>query len=637
MLDFIKGSGTQEYQQLLSLKPEYNEAIFLDTDANRLYYAGKVLDVRVEVEIVLDEHSMCHQKYHFTNPDGETVTIDDALIPKLDGYSVNFHDVSSGEVFDFHDGLLCARDKFLIEAMAKLLGITVTYTHWATVHHYSDLLNGIYDKFTEVEVYQNGDGDWQYDYGEFKWNWRDAASGQILYTYTVPEGHILLQNDGTYITPKYVYVGEPPTRIELPQEEYTIPGEPFDEIATIRVKSLTMNRQSKDFNFYDGGGRPENQAMLNDLGGLKTGTTVGELEHETVSEVISRMLFEDASLVRTQDTSAYVKFHEDYIETNGLDDGQKCYIEVGAPYPLARDFDTVFLPETWQLQVDGRPQGEPQVLQQWLDTSYYLSDSQHVWKNYEHEDDDSPESWNTYLVTNDEDRGNIEHYVNCHVVAGDKSLYYGIVHYEGIANAKDQYGNETYVDGEGVEHYYAEGTSGEVQSSNYLGFTGEEHTDNKWHKDQEGLSLKFSLYAAWRIFSNASETSKETIWKKRNDEPDAAYLGNDAKEESCGLAIPNQCIYFKWPSATRPEDGFYIYLPVGCDIAEIGAAHDGACDEWSAKCTAELVKNPSTGEPVRVPIENRFGYTSDYLKYSILKSAVITNVRVKFNVLDPNA
>ena len=170
---------------------------------------------------------------------------------------------------------------------------------------------------------------------------------------------------------------------------------------------------------------------------------------------------------------------------------------------------------------------------------------------------------------------------------------------------------------------------------NMLGFTGN-HTENPAYKDKEGLDLEFSLEAAWRIFSNASETSKETIWKARNEEPAEGYLGNDAKVESCGLAIPNQCIYFKWPSATRPEDGFYIYLPAGCQIEEIGAAHDGACDEWSVKCTAEIVRDEE-GVPVRIPIENRFGHTSDYLKYSILKSAVITNVRVMFNVLDPNA
>ena len=99
MLDFIKGSGTQEYRQLLSLKPEYNEAIFLDTEDNRLYYAGNPLDVRVEVEEVLDDQNMVHQEYHFTNPDGETVTIDDVLIPGISGYTIQLHDVSSGAAY----------------------------------------------------------------------------------------------------------------------------------------------------------------------------------------------------------------------------------------------------------------------------------------------------------------------------------------------------------------------------------------------------------------------------------------------------------------------------------------------------------------------------------------------------------
>lgn len=633
MLDFIKGYGTGEYRELLTLKPEYNDAIYLDMSNNRLYHAGKTLDVRVVVEEVLDEARMVHQKYHFTNPDGETVTIDEALIPEISGYTIQLHDVSSGAVYDYKDGLQTARDKFLLDTMAKLLGITINYTYWATVHHYSDVLNGRYEKLTEVEVYRNENGEWQYDYDDFEWEFTDTAHEIARFTFIVPAGSITLRDNGLYETPEFIKDAQ--GDLTPMSEVWTIDiGNVIgrDELSTVAPYTLTLNRQSKDFNFYDGGGRPENQAMLNDLGGLKAGTTVGELERETVSEVISKMLFEEGELVKTQDTSAYIKFHEDYIETNGYDDGIKCYIEIGAPYPLKRDFETIFLPETWQVMVGGKPEGEPQEIQKWVDTSYYISDYQHPWRPGHGPGDPS---WNEYEVLNEGDEGYMEHYVEHYVEAGDKSLYYGIVHYEANGNAKDQYGNETYIDAEGVEHYYAEGTSGDILARNMLGFTGN-HTENPAYKDKEGLDLEFSLEAAWRIFSNASETSKETIWKARNEEPTEGYLGNDAKVESCGLAIPNQCIYFKWPSATRPEDGFYIYLPAGCQIEEIGAAHDGACDEWSAKCTAEIVRDEE-GVPVRIPIENRFGHTSDYLKYSILKSAVITNVRVKFNVLDPNA
>ena len=60
--------------------------------------------------------------------------------------------------------------------------------------------------------------------------------------------------------------------------------------------SITLVRKSKDFNFFDGGERPDDQATLDDLGGIKKGTTIAELEHITVSEVIARLLFQDASV-----------------------------------------------------------------------------------------------------------------------------------------------------------------------------------------------------------------------------------------------------------------------------------------------------------------------------------------------------
>ena len=48
MLYFIKGQGTSEYLELISLKEEYRESIYLDELANILYYDGKPTDVKVE-------------------------------------------------------------------------------------------------------------------------------------------------------------------------------------------------------------------------------------------------------------------------------------------------------------------------------------------------------------------------------------------------------------------------------------------------------------------------------------------------------------------------------------------------------------------------------------------------------------
>ena len=56
---------------------------------------------------------------------------------------------------------------------------------------------------------------------------------------------------------------------------------------------------------------------INDMLGFH-GSTVEELEKETVSEVVSRILFpEDASYVKVCDTSAYIKFTDEYMERYG--------------------------------------------------------------------------------------------------------------------------------------------------------------------------------------------------------------------------------------------------------------------------------------------------------------------------------
>ena len=186
-----------------------------------------------------------------------------------------------------------------------------------------------------------------------------------------------------------------------------------------------------------------------------------------------------------------------------------------------KDFETVFVPDTWQLTVDGQPVGEPQILQRWTNTSYYINDKQHPWDAHGHYDDTHPQDyWDIYPVLNE--GGYMEHYDEYRIEEGDKSIYYGIIHFEGIANAKDQFGNETYIDSDtGEELYYKKGESGEVHSTNYLCFTGEDYTTNPTYVTQD-VSLIYSLAGAWRIYSNATESYNDyvTAWDSRNIEPE---------------------------------------------------------------------------------------------------------------------
>ena len=620
MLDFIKGSGTQEYRQLLSLKPEYNEAIFLDTEDNRLYYAGNPLDVRVEVEEVLDDQNMVHQEYHFTNPDGETVTIDDVLIPGISGYTIQLHDVSSGAAYDYHCGLMSGRDKFMLEAMAKLLGITINYTYWATVHHYSDVLNNRYEELTEVKVYKNEDDEWQYDYDEFPWDFYNTGTETAYIHVTVPAGSVLLKDNGIYELPKKVII-----------EGGTLPvtGDPInigdvegkDEIATVRALTLTLDRQAKDFNFFDGGGRSGDTSTLFQVGAMPAGVTVDELEHETVSEVVARILFpEDAHYEKVCDTSIYIKFTDEYINTYGEGD----YIKIGSKYPSVDELETVFIPETWQLYAGGQPIGDPVYATEYVKTDYFINDGQHLGLD-PHGDpddpsiypvDDNPTSeYNEHLTKFAV--GGLPHYCDGNLdhttySEHDKSVYFGEVYFDVIDISTGQ-----VID------------SSVRTTDNYIGFEGYKST----HPDYEGTDSSFinSLIAGWPLLSNAPEVSVKSNWDRRNLEPEDDFNPNDIRE--WGLGIPEKTYYLKWPSATPAEQKFCIYMPDGGEIKSCGGAHDGANEEYSAEQGARIELNPDSSEGTY-----ELGYwatgvpdvyvTHEFFRWVVDKAAVITNVKI---------
>ncbi len=624
MLYFIKGQGTSEYLELISLKEEYRESIYLDELANILYYDGKPTDVKVEEVITQGDDYVMNRTFVFTRPDDSVVRIEDAEIPNITDLEIVLHDVSTGVESRYKNGLISVKDKFTINAISKLLGITTEYTYWATVHHVKDTDNGEYVKTTGVTVYKNENDMWQYDYDGYEKIYIDQATGEETETIIVPAGSQELTPD---------------IRVYRDREGniYEIDGQ--EEIDSVTASSISLVRNSNIFTLFDGGDRPDDQVTLEDFGGIKKGTSIAELEQVTVSEVVAKLLFRDASLNPKEETQSYIKFTDNYIRTNGITkedsiDGVQ-YIEIGAPYPLLEDFETVFVPDTWQLEVDGKPVGEPQILQEWINTSYYINDKQHPWDAHGHHDDSHPEDhWDIYPVL--DYGGYMEHYNNYRITDGDESVYYGIIHFQGIANAKDQYGHETYVDDEGHVHYYKRGESGEVQSTNYLCFTGEEYTTNPTYRDQD-VSLIYSLAPAWRIYSNATESYNDEIiaWDSRNIEPEMSFV-EDSKNPIGALAINGRPVYLKWNSHTKHYEHFYVYLPDNITIENVAAAHDGANYEWSARCNHWQVYDEETELPKKVEITNRFNVTSLYNVYEIQKSAGITNVRLYLKSSTPN-
>jgi hypothetical protein len=114
MPKFLKGTLSQ-YQELLETHDEYRESLFLEEEEHRLYEDGKPLDVRIEVEDVIDGDYLHKKSYRFIGPEGDVAVIEDAYIPSVEDSTLIIHDVSSGEESDYSNGLMSFCDKFVLD------------------------------------------------------------------------------------------------------------------------------------------------------------------------------------------------------------------------------------------------------------------------------------------------------------------------------------------------------------------------------------------------------------------------------------------------------------------------------------------------------------------------------------------
>lgn len=176
MLQFIKGDNFAEYMQVIQDGTvDISEALFLDTVNHRLYLNGEALDVRINVIDEVGENFIKKISYEFVNADGETVRLEDANIPTLDKNYVSILRDIEGKVDNkFNNGLMSVRDKYLLEAVAAVLGMEVVYTYYATVHHIEDAYAGDFEVTRDVVVYKNDNDEWVYDYDAFEKNSTDS-------------------------------------------------------------------------------------------------------------------------------------------------------------------------------------------------------------------------------------------------------------------------------------------------------------------------------------------------------------------------------------------------------------------------------------------------------------------------------
>lgn len=564
MLQFIKGANLSDYTSLLAKTTAYNDAFFLDTTNTRLYYDGKPLDVRITVLENLDNHYTKTKSYQFTNVNGGTTVIADAVIPDITDKSITLKNA------DYSNGLMSVKDKFLLDSIASVLGISINYTYYANVNHIKDHDNKDYTTMTDVDVSLADDGKWYYNFDS--------------YTYPVYTENA----DGTYTQ----------------KGTATMPaGKQEVDSSVVRINTMSVVRKPRDIHYWSGGDRDDNQQMLTRHGGIAKGTKVSDLEKKTVSEILGEILFEEAKPVKISDNTAYIKFGDDTVY------GKK-YIEVGTPYPSYSDFETVFIPETWRWQSvdDETVYGPDQPLTEYVSTTYYLHDYQHPVHGGHKATDPNDDIYDVTSV------GYADHKTNYAIEAGDKCVYYGLVTYKAIANAKDSNDSETYVDDSSNILYYSDATDGSILSANVLTFSGDASVADG------SIIASYEVICGWKIYSNATRTSTTSLWADRNTEPGDYVSGYNSTDV---FAIDGETLYFQWPSATTDEQLFYIYLPKNYSISSIGGANDMIENNWDAIITAT-----NDGS---LNIANSNNINGVYTKYVISKASGITTVKVEIS------
>ena len=369
---------------------------------------------------------------------------------------------------------------------------------------------------------------------------------------------------------------------------------------------MNIKRKRSDTVFYEGGQLPNEYKSLTKHGGLPAGTTVGDLENMTISEVLSKIIFENAVPHKVCDASLHIHWTED-SDFNG-------YVEVGHPYPTEDDIVVDFTPETWQWvsTVDGSVLGEPIYLNHVEETVLYLQDFEHP----THAGHKQPQpEWDRYVFGTEEYADHLNEY---RVAYHDKSVHFAYVKFSANEDAVDSDGNATYVNEDGETVYYAKGYDGELYSANQLGINCDVTYDISTN-DVEFFYWK----SGYKMYSNAAVVSEDDIWAARYD--DVEYSGLDVQTDSEIFCDDNKVVYLKWGSGSTEEEKFYVYIPDVFEVAEAFFADD-FYHEYSLECALTYVED--------VNITNKYDVLVPCKKYEVEKCGGITNVRIKLHDLN---
>ena len=346
----------------------------------------------------------------------------------------------------------------------------------------------------------------------------------------------------------------------------------------VQGNNVTVNEQNylnywKSFDeeiynamYFDGGSDSDSRYTITPIGNLPSGTTIGQLETMTFSEILKQILFEFYTPYKI--SSAF--FSASLTGNYGSDNA----VEVGVAYPTSANFSTSYVPERWQWVSQVNPSIKGPVAS--------LSN-----------------------------QGTIKYYYNStNSTTGGTELPSALVAKEGING-----------------YFYAEqAQNAGTHPVDSAGSAVDSHGNYYANTRTDTLkSTTLTFQAGWRVYSNATKTyaSKSTAWAARNTNP-GPYAGSDTKNPTTDLILFNDShtYYFQWPGNTTDAQVFYIYCPQTYKINSIHAASNTATDTFDVESGVTQGSN--------VSITNTLGQTGTFKTYTVLKAAGITNVEVVF-------
>lgn len=328
----------------------------------------------------------------------------------------------------------------------------------------------------------------------------------------------------------------------------------------------SFDKEIYDSMYFDGGSDSDSRYTITPTGNLPSGTTIGELERMTFSEILKQILFEFCAPQKISNASFSASLTGNY--------GSGKAVEVGVAYPTSANFRTSYAPEKWQWV----SQADPSIK--------------------------GP-------VASLSNQGTIKYYYNStNSTTGGTELPSALVAKEGING-----------------YFYAEqAQNAGTHPVDSAGSAVDSHGNYYANTRTDTLkSTTLTFQAGWRVYSNATKTyaSKSTAWAARNTNP-GPYAGSDTKNPTTDLILFNDShtYYFQWPGNTTESQVFYIYCPQTYKINSIHAASNTATDTFDVESGVTQGSN--------VSITNTFGQTGTFKTYTVLKAAGITNVEVVF-------